>query len=200
MNIIGTVHESRVLKRRFRVLSEHLTKLIPSKVCVLDVGCGSGQIDRFILEHRKDIKIDGVDVLVREGAAIAVTEYDGNTLPCEDSSYDVVMFIDVLHHTENVHRLLEEAKRVSRKFVILKDHTLAGFLAKQRLNFMDKVGNRRFGVTLPYNYYTKSEWLDVFEKLGFSIDVWNPKLHLYPKSFSFVFDANLHFIARLKKN
>lgn len=199
MNIIEAAHESRVLKRRIHVLGGHLTQLIPPEAYVLDVGCGSGQIDRLILGHRKDIKIDGVDVLIREGTAIMVTKYDGNTLPFEDNSYDVVMFIDVLHHTENIDGLLAEAKRVSRKFVVLKDHILTGFFAKQRLIFMDRVGNRRFGVGLPYSYYTKQEWLSAFEKLGLSVDVWNPKLHLYPKPFSFVFDANLHFIARLTK-
>ena len=65
---------------------------------------------------------------------------------------------------------------------------------------MDKVGNRRFGVRLPYNYYTKTQWLDVFRKVGLDVDVWNPRLSLYPKPLSFIFEAELHFIARLKKN
>lgn len=200
MNIIEAVHDSGVLKRRIRVFGGHFAQLILSDVSVLDIGCGSGQIDRLILEHRDDIKIDGIDVLVRDDTEIVVKEYDGNTLPCEDNSYDVVMFVDVLHHTDNIERLLAEARRVSRKFVILKDHILEGFLAKQRLNFMDKIGNRRFGVRLPYNYYTKTQWLDVFRKVGLDVDVWNPKLFLYPKPFSFIFEANLHFIARLEKN
>lgn len=199
MNIIEAVHDRGVLKRRIRVLGGHFAQLIPPEASVLDVGCGSGQIDRLILEHRDDIKIDGIDVLVRGDTKIVVKEYDGNTLPCENNSYDVVMFVDVLHHTENIERLLTEARRVSRKFVILKDHTLEGFLAKQRLNFMDKVGNRRFGVKLPYNYYTKKQWLDVFRKVNLEVSIWNSGLSLYPKLFSFIFEANLHFIARLKK-
>lgn len=200
MNIVEVAHGKQVLKRRFNVLSNHVAKLIPKQSSVLDIGCGSGEIDQLILQQRSDITIDGVDVLVREDTAIQVTAFDGNTLPYEDNSYDVAIFVDVLHHTDNIERLLGEAVRVARKCVIIKDHTRHGFLSGMRLNFMDRVGNRRFGVSLPYNYYTKSEWLQAFEEVGMGIDIWETKLHLYPWPFSLVFDASLHFVARLMTN
>lgn len=198
MNIIEAAHDSKVLQRRIRVLSDYMAKLIPPQASVLDVGCGSGQIDKLILKQRDDITIDGIDVLVRDNTEIEVAEYDGCTFPCEDNSYDVVMFVDVLHHTDNLEQLLGEARRVARQFVIIKDHTPEGMLSRARLNFMDSVGNRRFGVRLTYNYYTESQWLEAFKKNGLSVDSWNRQLRLYPWPFSMVFDSTLHFIARLK--
>jgi ubiquinone/menaquinone biosynthesis C-methylase UbiE len=197
MNVVEAVHGRKVLGRRFRVLSEQVSQLIPPESSVLDIGCGSGDIDKLILERRKDVTISGIDVLVRQDTAIEVTEYDGSTLPCDDNSYDAVIFVDVLHHTDNIERLLAEAGRVAGKCVILKDHTMEGLFSKARLNFMDRVGNRRFGVNLTYNYYTKKQWLEAFEKAGLAVDVWNTKLDLYPWPFSMVFDSGLHFVARL---
>lgn len=199
MKPIEAVHDTRVLKRRIRVLSGHLAELICPEASVLDVGCGSGEIDRLILEHRKDITINGIDVLVRDETAIAVEAYDGRTFPCGDRSYDVVMFVDVLHHSDNVERLLAEAARVARRYVILKDHTLEGVFSAGRLRFMDRVGNLRFGVRIPYNYYTKAQWLEAFGKVGLKVDVWKSKLDLYPWPFSIVFDSTLHFVGRLAK-
>lgn len=199
MNIIEAIHNSRVLNRRFRILSNHISRLIPPKASVLDIGCGSGEIDRLILEQRRDITIEGTDVLVRDNTSISVIKYDGSKLPCEDNKYNTVIFIDVLHHTTNLEELLSEAARVTKKFIIIKDHTCEGVFSKVRLNFMDQVGNRRFAVKLAYNYYTEAQWLETFEKIGLHIDIWESKLNLYPWPFSLVFDSTLHFVARLEK-
>ena len=67
-----------------------------------------------------------------------------------DASFDVVMFVDVLHHTDDPLLLLQEAQRVG-KIILVKDHFRKGFLAGPTLRFMDWVGNAHHGVVLPYN-------------------------------------------------
>jgi hypothetical protein len=37
--------------------------------------------------------------------------------------------LDVLHHTDDANVLLREARRVTRRDVLIKDHRLNGFLA-----------------------------------------------------------------------
>lgn len=199
MNILEALHDRKILGRRIRVLSEHIAELIPPGASVLDVGCGSGDIDRLIMKGRDDVKISGVDVLVREDTAIPVREYDGHTIPYEENSFNVVMFVDVLHHTQNIEELLSEARRVSRQYVVMKDHTLEGLFSQRRLKFMDWVGNRRFGVSLTYNYYTKEQWFKTFEKVGLSVETWKTELGLYPWPISAVFGSSLHCVARLGK-
>ena len=68
------------------------------------------------------LEIRGIDVLVRETTYIPVDPFDGGTLPCGDAGVDVVMFIDVLHHTEDPMRLLREGVRAARKAIVIKDH------------------------------------------------------------------------------
>jgi hypothetical protein len=93
--------------------------------------------------------------------------------------------------------LLREARRVARKSVVIKDHTLDGPLAGPTLRAMDWIGNSRYGVALPYNYWTKRRWLEAFKELGVEIALWTSTLRLYPWPASYLFDRSLHFVARL---
>lgn len=197
MNAIEHVHRHAVVDRRVQVLARHLAPLVPDGARVLDVGCGDGLLARAIVEARPDLRVRGLDVLVREDAAIEVEPFDGTRLPVDDDAYDVVLFVDVLHHTEHPHLLLQEAKRVARRFVLMKDHTRDGPLAGATLRFMDRVGNARHGVALPYNYLSEAEWRRLFREVGLEIETWQGRLGLYPFPASLLFDRGLHFVARL---
>jgi hypothetical protein len=80
----------------------------------------------------------------------------------------------------------------------LKDHTRDGMLAELTLKFMDWVGNRRHGVELPYNYWSKQEWAEAVRKIDLEIEVWENDLKLFPGPFSLMFDRSLHFFAKLR--
>ncbi len=110
---------------------------------------------------------------------------------------DTVMLVDVLHHANDPMELLREARRVTRRAVIIKDHTLEGFCAGVTLRFMDRIGNEKHGVSLPYNYWTKAQWLESFKFLEMKIGVWKSGLGLYPLPAKWIFERSLHFIARL---
>ena len=194
--MVGTIHDTFVHSRRVKVLSARLAALIPPKARILDVGCGDGIVAGLILESRPDVSIEGIDVLVRENTRIPVKYFDGSTIPYPDDSFDVVLFVDVLHHTEDPTVLLHEAARVG-KHIILKDHFQEGFLARPTLRMMDWVGNAHHGVVLPYNYWSTAEWNAAFAKLGLTVSEINVKLGLYPAPASWFFERQLHFVARL---
>ena len=77
------------------VLSDWCSKLIPFNSKVLDVGCGDGRLARLIADKRPDISISGIDVRQRNDAAIPVETFDGKSIPYDEGSFDVVMFVDV---------------------------------------------------------------------------------------------------------
>jgi SAM-dependent methyltransferase len=197
MSLLDTIHGGYVFKRRVRVLSAHLSQLIPPGARVLDVGCGDGLIAKLIMERRPDTRIEGIDVLVRPNTHVPVTQFDGGHIPHEDASFEVVMFVDVLHHTEDPVVLLREARRVARRAVVLKDHCRDGLLAGPTLRFMDWVGNARHGVVLPYNYWPRRQWDAAFAELQLIPEEFRARLSLYPFPASFAFERSLHFIARL---
>ncbi|HET9640735.1 MAG TPA: class I SAM-dependent methyltransferase [Allosphingosinicella sp.] len=191
------VHGKAVFDRRIEVLTRTLADFIPQGARVLDIGCGSGTLARRIMALRPDITIEGIDVLVRPGTEIPVTEFDGDTIPWPDGHFDIALFVDVLHHTEAPARLLAEAKRVSKGGIVIKDHFREGVLADATLRFMDWVGNAQHGVVLPYNYLSDPEWRSIWSRLGLKVERLTDKVGLYPAPFSWLFDRRLHFVARL---
>jgi hypothetical protein len=107
------------------------------------------------------------------------------------------MFVDVLHHAEDPQALLAEGVRVSRDWVLVKDHLREGLLAGATLRFMDRVGNSRYGVPLPYAYWKRARWDAAFTALGLERRFWSERLGLYPFPLGFVFERSLHFVALL---
>lgn len=197
MSLLERIHAGYVATRRARSLSIHLAELIPPGARVLDVGCGDGELTYLIGQRRLDIEVKGIDVLVRPMTWIPVAQFDGQIIPYGDNSFDVVMFVDVLHHTEDPMILLREAARVARLAIVLKDHTCNGWMAYPTLRLMDEVSNMRHGVVLPFNYWSRQRWLDAFSALGLRIGEWKRKLWLYPWPARWLFDRSLHFVTRL---
>jgi SAM-dependent methyltransferase len=161
---------------------------------VLDVGCGDGRVSRLIADRRPDICIRGVDVFLRHDVAISASPFDGARIPFNNASFDVVMFVDVLHHTEDPRILLREAVRVARQGILIKDHVLRGLLAGPTLRFMDWVGNKRHGVALPFNYWSELQWKQALGDLGLQTELWEHRLRLYPVPARWIFERGLHFI------
>ena len=195
MNLLDRLHERGVLRQRARRLATLLAEVIPPGCAVLDVGCGDGFIDTLLLERRSDLKIHGVEVPSRTQPKFPVTYFDGTTLPFGRASFDIVMFVDVLHHTDDPMVLLREAARVAKQAIVVKDHLLQGILAGARLRFMDHVGNARHGVALPFNYWTRHQWKRAEEILDLRKRVELTELGLYPPLADWIFGANLHFLA-----
>jgi SAM-dependent methyltransferase len=195
---LDRLHGGYVHPRRVRVLADAIAPLIPPNSRLLDVGCGDGLLAHSIAARRPDVRVTGVDVLVREGTAIPVHSFDGHTLPYDGGEFDAVMSVDVLHHSDAPEQLLTELARVGRT-ILLKDHLRDGWLAAPTLRAMDRVSNSRYGVALPFNYLSRREWDDAFERLGLLVERWLPTIPLYPAPASWLFGRGLHFIARLRR-
>lgn len=198
MKLMDWIHGGYVFPRRVRILSQHLAEMAPRDASILDVGCGDGLLDQLLLERRPDLSVRGIEVLIRKKTYRPIETYDGKTIPFPQKSFDAVMLVDVLHHTENPMELLTQAVGVARQCILLKDHTMNGFLAGPTLRFMDRVGNARHGVALPYNYWAYQQWMDACEKLRLKVAVWQPNVGLYPWWAGWAFDRTLQFMARLE--
>jgi SAM-dependent methyltransferase len=196
-NLADFIHQSYVAPRRVRILAAHVAPLLPEKAHVLDVGCGDGEVSQAILGLRPDLQLEGAEVLLRGKPRIKVSAYDGRKLPFADKSFDAVMFLDVLHHTDDPAQLLREAGRVAARCVVIKDHTAEGLFAFATLRFLDRVGNARHGVALPYNYWRRAQWTQELQQAHLFPVVWNARLNLYPWPASVLFDRTLHFVTQL---
>jgi len=196
---IARSHHAMVAGRRTRVIAEALDPLIPPGASVLDIGCGDGTIAGLLAAQRPDLSIEGVEIAPRPSCRIACRAFDGSQLPFPDRAFDVCLFVDVLHHTADVTQLLREAARVSRSFVLLKDHLSQNSFDHGMLRAMDWIGNRPHGVTLTYNYQSLGRWQQHFAACGLQAAQLSTELPLYPPPFSLLFGRKLHFVAKLSK-
>jgi SAM-dependent methyltransferase len=162
----------------------------------LDIGSGDGLLGYLLQKRGTGLEVHGIDVLPRASTCISVQPFDGIRIPYQDKSFDFALLVDVLHHTDRPLLLLREADRVARCGVIIKDHVTSGLFSLYTLRFMDWVGNARYSVRLPYNFWTQSQWQDAFSRLGWKTIQWEHKLGLYPKPADWVFGRRLHFIGR----
>ena len=194
----GYLHDRGILRRRVTALASAIAPLLPKSARVLDVGCGDGLLAQALLDMRPDLRIEGVDVLVRAGTPIPVREFDGTRLPFADGEYGVAMAIDVFHHAADAEALMAEMKRVARGSLVIKDHLLHGLPSELTLRAMDWVGNARHGVRLPFSYWSEAEWRGVWDRCGIRPVTIVRHLNLYPFPLSLVFERDLHFIATLE--
>jgi SAM-dependent methyltransferase len=88
-----------------RVLLDAIRRLLgdPRDVRVLDVGCGPGETDAYLVPHVGELQ--GIDVSegILEAARarnpeVAYTAFDGVRFPFDDASFDFAFAICVLHH------------------------------------------------------------------------------------------------------
>ena len=198
MKFLDYLHNKWVYNHRMNCLIQLITESLTLGEKVLDIGCGDGKIAYLISQKMPLANLEGLDLFVRKETHIKVTAFDGIVIPFDDNSFNTSMLIDVLHHTDNPIELLMEATRVSKDFVIIKDHIKDGFLSAHILKLMDYVGNASREVRLPYNYFTQAEWTKLFIEACLEPVLYKKQLKLYPFPINFLFDRNLHFFAKLK--
>jgi len=202
LSLVKGAHRRAVSGRRARVLSDFLAARIPAGASVLDIGCGDGTIANLITHKTPMVGIRGIEFAPRPTCLIECTLFDGATIPYPSASFDVCMFVDVLHHApdaQGITRLLSEARRVSRRYVLIKDHLSESGFDFKTLQFMDWVGNRPHGVVLAYNYQSRDQWNQYFSLAGLNVRDWNNHIPIYPFPFRPLFGRRLHFIALLEK-
>lgn len=187
------LHRLWVMDRRIRVLASNAAVLLPEHIRgLLDVGAGSGDMALAVLQHRPELHITGVDVLVRPHTAIAVQSYDGLHLPHSDASVDAVMLMDVLHHCDDPVAVLRECLRVARVGILLKDHIANNAFQHRVLTWMDWVGNKGHHVALPNNYLSSQAWRAALQSTGLQVVAAQHDLPLYPWPLAALLGGTLH--------
>jgi ubiquinone/menaquinone biosynthesis C-methylase UbiE len=197
-NLHAWLHTKVTYNRRVKILSERISDLIPENSRILDVGCGDGEISQRILSKKGNGSIQGVETLIRNDTKIEVLKFDGKLLPFQDKSFDYVLFIDVLHHTQNIEELLSEAARVACRGIIIKDHNCSNVFQKKILTFTDWFGNTQYNVHLEYNFQSRGMWVHLWKAMNLNEVRYIFNFGLYPWYTKIIFWKDLDFISKLE--
>jgi len=163
---VRAYYRNRVYRHRARWTLRHMQPFLRPDDRVLDVGAGDCCLSELI--HRKvGCEVVAVDVEDYNTTSVPLTLYDGTILPFEADSFDVSLLVFVLHHAKDARAVLEEAKRVTRRFVIVfedMNHTLwdrwsfRGF--HRWLEWSQKIPR-------PHHELSPGDWSKLASELGF---------------------------------
>ena len=86
---------------------------------VLDVCSGNGVFWYYFSKFCDVTGLDYSKYMLRMNPLEKLIQADAENLPFKDDAFDVVFSSALLHHVENPKEILEEYKRVSKKFVVI---------------------------------------------------------------------------------
>jgi SAM-dependent methyltransferase len=102
-----------VEKARAEFNYRSIREQVPRGCKVLDVGAWSCYLGE-LLRDRLGCEVLSLDVVNANKTDMPFQVFDGTALPVDSRSYDVVLFLYVLHHAPDDQPLLDEAGRVLR--------------------------------------------------------------------------------------
>lgn len=199
---VMTAMHRPVYERRLVALVEAIVPHLRAGDEVLDVGCGNGTLGHAIMRDARcpeRVRVRGLERFPRGGEPIEVIGYGGGRFPLDDGSVDVVIVADVLHHEPNPETLAGECARVAGRSLIIKDHQVKGFLAQQRISFIDWAANAPYGVRCLYRYNTPDQWASLRDRLGLVAVEERSGMRVYPPFFEQCFGGSLHYFAVLAR-
>ncbi len=100
-----------LITSKYKLVAE---ALLPEVKTVLDVGCRDGILKSHIPSN---LKYTGIDIC--DGPMVNKVCDVEKGIPFEDSSFDTVVALDLLEHTNNIFFVFDELVRVARKQVII---------------------------------------------------------------------------------
>lgn len=135
---------------------------------VLDIGGGWGfYVDP--LERLRNCDVTVLDVVEPGFRKAPVITYEGERIPFPDRSFDVSLLITVLHHVPSPEKVLAEARRVTRRFVIVVEDLYRHWAGRIWTILRDSFYTFEF-VGHPRNFRDKQKWIRSFQSLGFKVE------------------------------
>lgn len=137
---------------------------------VLDLGCGSGIVAKQI-EKTFKTKVEGLDIVDMRVVDVSLKIYDGEDLSfISDNEFDVILISYVLHHTGDLESILKQARRITKKHIIVYEDLNEGFLGKIYCYFHGRLYDLFFlKNSIPAKFYNEQEWNNIFKKLGLKL-------------------------------
>lgn len=108
--------------RFFHTINTFVDSISPNRI--LDVGCGEGMVleqlrkDLFVPSLGIDLDPDRIHLAKDQAGDIPFIIGNAQELPFGDNSIDLVMFLEVLEHVGEPDTVLQEALRVTSKYLL----------------------------------------------------------------------------------
>ena len=166
--------EQKLLSYQKRIFEE--TELWQKNLgTVLDVGCGRGDDARLFATWGN--QVTGVDIAtnpqwhIAKSANLNFLKSNGENLSFKDHSFDLVFSKDVLHHTSNPKKMLEEARRVCKK---------KGLIVFVEANRYNPITYFHMAKKLKHNHFTQKQFHKIVGDIFPEAMIGSFEAHYYP--------------------
>lgn len=166
INRFKIIRDSEFLKNRKNDFIRKIEPYLKKTDSIIDIGCGGAHIAKAL----KDMGYHATPLDIKNKSYFEDMQpiiYNGEKIPFPDASFDVALLLTVLHHIKNPLITLAEAKRVSKRIIIIEDLHV-GLFQKYLTFAMDSLLNREF-FGHPHTNKTEKEWETTFQEMGLKI-------------------------------
>lgn len=173
---------------------EEIRKIVPIKKStkLLDVGGGNGFFSFYFDKICDTTCIDYSKKMIELNPIKKRLVMDANNLKFKDNSFDIVFCHALLHHVDDMNRVIKEMKRVSKKYVIILEPNRDNPLMFM-FSLIVKEENKALKFSLSYlNKQVKSCGLKIASSFSYGLIVPNkapkfllPFFRLFNKRFFF---------------
>lgn len=156
--------------------------------CILDIGCGNGNILAALSKSGQGMRLAGLDLSVKMieearkkvGDKVKLIVGDAEELPFQDRSMDFIICNMSFHHYPNPKRVLSEMHRVLKsKGTLLIGDPNPPLLLRKLINTTS-----RFTSSGDYKMYSRKEFESLLRECGWQMEGW-----MKPNVLSCVFEA-----------
>lgn len=147
---------------------KYLQNFLKPRDKVLDIGCGSG-LRAKLLSSLYNVDFTLCDIDDHNKTNFPFVKFDGRKLPFRNQEFDAVTICFVLHHAKDYKKLLNEARRVSKKYIIILEDDSDGKIAKIYTALHGKFFNWFYQIKNQCQFFSFSQWLDVFTREGLKV-------------------------------
>jgi ubiquinone/menaquinone biosynthesis C-methylase UbiE len=172
----------KLTHKRSLKFAQYLSGIIPDNATVLDFGCGNMYTSRELLKIKPSLQITGLDVVRDQNLTDEILtdkrlKFDllsTQALPYADNTFDIVVALATMHHTNDPEYYLSELKRVIKPdgAVILIEEMYINPIDKIWISSQDWLLNKmKAGVPVPLNFRSHKHYLQEFKKQGLRIEL-----------------------------
>ncbi len=183
-------HEDRFDAGFWSFFGDHVAPRLPSKPCVVDIGCGPGLLLRDIRKRYPEARLIGSDITPAMIDYAGQVSYEGEKpeyllhdittepLPLDDDSVDLLTIVAVLHVLNDPVAVCREFRRVLKPGGVF---LVQDWVRTPLPSYLERMGGegdeaqqesirKRLMALFPvHNRYTLDDWLWLLPQTGFRV-------------------------------
>lgn len=168
---------------------ERLKQWIQPGDSVLDLGAGDCRLGELLID-KCQCTVTNLEVEDYNITNLPLILYNGRDIPFPDNSFDVVIILFVLHHTADPQYVLEEAKRVCRRAIIVFEDFIDNASDRAYFRLFHGFLNGCTGLAHPNHEFSSDEWSQLARKIGLR-ETWKKSIG---RRFGFIASRHIGYV------